>query len=205
MPRSLDPQEVELIDRMIGGRKRCELTLTQQEEVELTAAMRAGSQEARDRLLASMFLWAARIAIRHTGHGIPFDDLLQEAVLGVLECLTRFDPARARLSTYAAITIGSRIKYMKRHWWRNGADDPDSAMGWVLDASESAEEVACRREEIERCRRLLSCCPRRRSREIVSRRALGETLQAIGKSLGISPQRVSQIEQQTYEYLAAVA
>lgn len=205
MPRSLDPQEVDLIDRTIGGRKRCELALTKQEEAELAAAMRAGSTEARDRLLASMFLWAAKIAIRHTGHGIPFDDLLQEAVLGVLECLQRFDPARARLSTYAAITIGSRIKHLKRHWWHNGADDPDRLLVRVLDDSESAEEIACRHEEIEGCRTLLSRCSKRRSREIVSRRALGETLQAIGESLGISSQRVSQIEQRTYEYLAAVA
>ena len=51
--------------------------------------------------------------------GVEYDDLVQEAALGLLRAARMYDPARAKLSTYlAACAIGAAMSYAQREKFR---------------------------------------------------------------------------------------
>lgn len=186
---------MDVIDQLVGGKTRRDLILTPKEENEIYWRMRDGDQESRDRLIASQILWAARLAILRAGRGIPFDDLLQEAILAVLECLESFDPTKGRLSNYAFRSINWKLNKLLDEWWHNAPGDPNVAVDAALDDGASADEIV---EQVERDRiinALLAQCKNRLGAKILNRVALGETLATIAESMGISPQRVWQIKE----------
>lgn len=98
-------------DARITGRKERlsssgEARLSQQEMVELALRAQSGDLEARNRLvMGSMHLvWTA--AHRFAGRGLPADDLVSEGILGIIDAIERFDPARgAKYGTFAARLI----------------------------------------------------------------------------------------------------
>ena len=65
---------------------------------------------ARERLAVSNLRLALSIARRHQGRGVPLDDLVQEANLGLLKAVDRFDWRRGfRFSTYATWWIRQQV------------------------------------------------------------------------------------------------
>jgi RNA polymerase primary sigma factor len=60
----------------------------------LIRAARRGDRGAQDKLVRSHLPLIRSVARRYRGYGLPFDDLVQEGALGLLEAIDRYDPAR---------------------------------------------------------------------------------------------------------------
>jgi RNA polymerase primary sigma factor len=60
----------------------------------LMRAARRGDSGARERLVAAHLELVRRIASHYRGLGLPFDDLVQEGAIGLLEAIDRFDARR---------------------------------------------------------------------------------------------------------------
>jgi RNA polymerase primary sigma factor len=68
--------------------------LTREEEQELAREIRRGNQEARDELVKCNLSFVAKVASEYRSLGIPFEDLLNEGNLGLIEAAQRFDPEK---------------------------------------------------------------------------------------------------------------
>jgi RNA polymerase primary sigma factor len=60
----------------------------------LLRAARRGDRGAQDRLVRGHLPLIRSLARRYGGYGLPFDDLVQEGALGLLEAIGRYDSAR---------------------------------------------------------------------------------------------------------------
>ena len=68
--------------------------LTREEEHQIARDIQAGSQDARDQLVRSNLSFVAKVASEYRNLGIPFEDLLNEGNLGLIEAAQRFDPEK---------------------------------------------------------------------------------------------------------------
>ncbi len=120
---------------------------------------------ARDRMILSNLRLALSIAKKHLWSGMPFDDLVQEANIGLMKAVERYDWRRGfRFSTYAT-------------WWiRQGVTRSISDTARVVRAPVHVQETA---------RRV------RREREAVGAR-LGrpETEVETARRIGMSPAKI---------------
>lgn len=66
--------------------------LTREEEQQLARDIQAGSRSALDQLVKSNLSFVAKVASEYRNLGIPFEDLLSEGNLGLIEAANRFDP-----------------------------------------------------------------------------------------------------------------
>lgn len=87
--------------------------LTAEDERELGRRARAGDLAARNEMVERMDGWAIKRAKLHTaraGRRHPLADLIQEARMGLIEGVDRFDPeSGCRLQTYATYWIDQRL------------------------------------------------------------------------------------------------
>jgi RNA polymerase sigma-32 factor len=85
--------------------------LAEQEEFELAKRFRAtGDRDALGRLVTSYLRLVVKMANGYRRRGVPFEDLVSEGCLGLLEAAKRFDPDKGfRFSTYARWWIKSQI------------------------------------------------------------------------------------------------
>ena len=60
----------------------------------LLRAARRGDRGAQDRLVRRHLPLIRSLARRYRGYGLPFEDLVQEGALGLLEAIDRYEPAR---------------------------------------------------------------------------------------------------------------
>jgi RNA polymerase sigma-32 factor len=87
--------------------------LSASEEAALARAVQAGCEEAFEGLLRAHFRLVLAIARDLSRYGLPFEDLVREGMLGLVEAARRFDPERGvRLAAYAAWWIRA---YMRRY------------------------------------------------------------------------------------------
>ena len=85
--------------------------VTRQEEAELAAAIKAGSQEARQHLIRSNLRLVVKIAHDFKGRGLPLVDLIAEGNVGLMRAVEKFDPSRgAKLSSYSAWWIKQAMR-----------------------------------------------------------------------------------------------
>jgi RNA polymerase primary sigma factor len=85
--------------------------LSHREEVELGRRARAGDRGARRRLIEKNLRLAVSVAKKHRGQGLPFEDLIQEANIGLMKAVDKFDPEKGnRFSTYATWWIRQSIQ-----------------------------------------------------------------------------------------------
>ena len=72
------------------------------EETGITHRAAQGEAEAVRTLIQSNLPFVACVAREYRGMGLPFEDLMEEGALGLLEALRRFDPSRGlKFMTYA--------------------------------------------------------------------------------------------------------
>jgi RNA polymerase primary sigma factor len=85
--------------------------LSQDEEVALAKRMERGDNRARDELITSNLRLAASIAKNYYNSGEPVCDILQEANVGLIKAVDRFDWKKGfRFSTYAVWWIKQSIR-----------------------------------------------------------------------------------------------
>jgi RNA polymerase primary sigma factor len=85
--------------------------LTREEEVELAQRIERGDLEAKDRLINSNLRLVIKFASRYQGHGLSLQDLVQEAMLGLIRATEKFDWRRGyKFSTYAVLWIKQSIQ-----------------------------------------------------------------------------------------------
>ncbi len=76
--------------------------LTAAQEVELAKRVERGDQAAKDRMIESNLRLVVANAKRYRGLGLPFLDLIQEGILGLIRAVEKFDYRRGfKFSTYA--------------------------------------------------------------------------------------------------------
>jgi RNA polymerase primary sigma factor len=80
--------------------------LTREEEVELAQRIERGDLAAKEKLINSNLRLAIKFARRYEGHGMSLQDLVQEAMLGLIRAAEKFDWRRGyKFSTYAVLWI----------------------------------------------------------------------------------------------------
>lgn len=84
--------------------------LAAREEAILAQRARAGDPAARQAMMEANIRLVMSVARRYTCKSLTFEDLVQEGILGLLEAVNKFDPARGnRFSTYATYWIRQAI------------------------------------------------------------------------------------------------
>jgi RNA polymerase primary sigma factor len=77
----------------------------------LIRAARRGDRGARERIVAGHLGLVRGVASRYRGCGLPFDDLVQEGSIGLLEAIDRFDPRRGvPFAAYARFRVRRAIR-----------------------------------------------------------------------------------------------
>ena len=85
--------------------------LTREEEVELAKRIEHGDLDAKERLINSNLRLVIKFARRYQGHGLSLQDLVQEAMLGLIRAAEKFDWRRGyKFSTYAVLWIKQAIQ-----------------------------------------------------------------------------------------------
>merc|ERR1712100_66119 len=70
------------------------------------------------RLVTSHLRLAAKIALGYRGYGLPINEVVSEANVGLMQAVKRFDPDRGfRLATYAMWWIRASIQEYILHSW----------------------------------------------------------------------------------------
>lgn len=116
---------------------------------------RTGDRSLRDRLVEEHLGLAEAMARRYDRRGVPFDDLVQVATIGLLKAVTRFDPDHgAAFSSFAVPTILGELRHHFRdHGWtvnvprrlqelRHRADATAERLAQQLGREPTADEVA---------------------------------------------------------------
>jgi len=106
------PPQDEAFARYLGH-VRQESMLTPEEEQALGQAVvngGPGARRARDKLVSSHLRLVIKIAKKFGGTGLPFEDLVQEGNVGLIDAAERFDPGKGRFATYAWWWIRQAIR-----------------------------------------------------------------------------------------------
>jgi len=225
--------------------------LTREQEAELSRRILGGTREAHralERLVMSHLRIVIRVAARYRHLGLPFEDLVNEGILGLMAAATRFDPARGtRFFSYAgwwvrksilkAVTEKStvvripdyqRIRMSRQRAGRDRAaatarahddatpaapvpnllivslEDPTGTRGRTLLETMNDREIidpehqTMLREQIEALHKALACLNGRERLVLTGRYGLSGdrilTLEEIAGTMGVSRERVRQIE-----------
>ena len=93
--------------------------LEEREEYDLAKSwIEKGNMNSAHRLVTSHLRLVAKIAGGYRGYGLPYEELISEGNIGMMQAVKRFDPDKgARLSTYASWWIKATIQeYILRSW-----------------------------------------------------------------------------------------
>jgi RNA polymerase primary sigma factor len=105
--------------------------LTKEEEVSLSQRIEKGDRAARDEMTRCNLRLAISIAKKHSRRGCNFEDLIQEANIGLMKAVDRFDWRRGfKFSTYACWWIKQSVnRHISMH--RNTVRIPAHTSGLV--------------------------------------------------------------------------
>jgi RNA polymerase sigma factor (sigma-70 family) len=143
--------------------------------------------------------------IRREGGGdIPYEEALQAGRVGLWHAIQGYDPARGTtFSTYAWVAIWRQVHRRGQELSRDtGVWVPEMPASWVVP--DPAEEVE-RELTMGVLYDLVGQLPKRLGQVIVGRYGLGErppcTLRELGEELGLSGERVRQLQQEALAWL----
>jgi RNA polymerase primary sigma factor len=184
-------------------------------DVELAAAYLAAAEKVRNRVIRANMRLVMSVVKRFVTGVHSFDDLLSDGIYSLMQAVDKFDYARGfRFSTYAYRAIARntyrKISKQQNELVRFSSDAMETSSADLADASASpAEEVAQTRRR-SALTQLVARLDRREQLIVRCRYALGahrkvKTFQAIADKLGVSKERVRQIEQRAINKLRAMA
>jgi RNA polymerase sigma-32 factor len=92
--------------------------LTQPEEQALARRFRQGDLSAGHRLVTSNLRFVVKVAYEYRSYGLKMSDLIQEANIGLMKAVQKFDPDKGiRLISYAVWWIRAYIQnYVLKNW-----------------------------------------------------------------------------------------
>jgi RNA polymerase sigma factor (sigma-70 family) len=197
--------------------------LSREEELQLVHKMKHSpdveeQQAARHQLVTSCIPWATKLAQPFFNSGLERDDIVQQALLGLIRSVDKFEPEKygTRLVTYCVMAVRrfilreifhtSSIVTIPYNRDTNNAELIQRAQAVTrLDAYETNDQISdsslqAKTEEetpYENWRWLLQKywnVLNDRQQQILQMRMSGQTLQDVGKIFNISRERVSQIQ-----------
>lgn len=72
---------------------------------------------AANTLVTSHLRLVAKVALGYRGYGLPIQDIISEGNLGLMHAVSKFDPQKGSLATYAILWIKASIQdYILRSW-----------------------------------------------------------------------------------------
>jgi RNA polymerase sigma factor (sigma-70 family) len=205
--------------------------ITKAREYELIKAAQAGDLSARDELIASHngFIWKRAMAWKNNLRGHDEDDIRQQIWVGLCDAVERFDTSTGcRFLTYAGFSILKAInacqendrviKYPRSQYRRDYTskygntvchlcvdvpnerpETPVHTLSQMRDYVAEAESKELTKQLKRRLQRLT-----KRQRYVLLEHANGKTFREISIELGVSHERVRQIELQAFEKLKAL-
>ena len=85
--------------------------LRPEEELELARRIERGDLDAKDRMVCANLRLVVSVARQYSGPGVPFLDLVQEGMLGLIRAVEKFDFRKGfRFSTYATWWIRQSVE-----------------------------------------------------------------------------------------------
>lgn len=182
---------------------------------EAAATCVSAALEIRERIIVANLRLVVSIARRFTGKGIPFSELISDGNLMLMNAVEKFDFSRGfRFSTYATLAIQREfVRTIRRGSHDRLRAIPDlSALANVPDQADADLEEDCRtiKERQGRLRRLMGEHLDERQRAVLLARygindsRSPEALRSLGARLGISKERVRQLQLQAISSLREV-
>ena len=186
--------------------------LSRQEEAQALAAMQAGDESARARLIEHNLRLVAHVVRKYTVPGLTQDDLVSVSTLGLIKAVNTYKPdAKTPLSTYAARCIENEVLMQLRAARKRRNDvsltDPIGMDGEGNDISfqdilgtpgDMVEDAAIRRMNMQQVRAALKKLPQRERAVLDMRYGLlgGRPLlqHEVASKMGISRSYISRIE-----------
>lgn len=186
--------------------------LSRQEEAQALAAMQAGDETARARLIEHNLRLVAHVVRKYTVPGLTQDDLVSVGTLGLIKAVNTYKPdTKTPLSTYAARCIENEVLMQLRAAKKRRNDvsltDPIGMDGEGNDISfqdilgtpgDMVEDAAIRRMNMQQVRAALKKLPQRERAVLEMRYGLlgGRPLlqHEVASKMGISRSYISRIE-----------
>lgn len=186
--------------------------LSRQEEAQALAAMQAGDETARARLIEHNLRLVAHVVRKYTVPGLTQDDLVSVGTLGLIKAVNTYkSDAKTPLSTYAARCIENEVLMQLRAAKKRRNDvsltDPIGMDGEGNDISfqdilgtpgDMVEDAAIRRINMQQVRAALKKLPQRERAVLEMRYGLlgGRSLlqHEVASKMGISRSYISRIE-----------
>ena len=204
--------------------------LDRRQEYELAKRYRQGDREAGERILNANLRHVVRTARKYFNSGYPYLEIIQEGNFGLMKALTRYDPERGIPFFYYAVWwvesmireliqkgsrvhTGSLLHARKLLSLNNTLDeDENDKHQWVdfLAIVDDPERVCRIRERSERIVALFEYCftfLSQREADIIRQRFYTDppmTLQEIGTRMGVSRERVRQLQIRSMEKLKQI-
>ncbi|HQP31684.1 MAG TPA: sigma-70 family RNA polymerase sigma factor, partial [Deltaproteobacteria bacterium] len=200
------------------------------QEYELAKRYRQGDRDAGEKILRANLRHVVRTARKYFNSGYPYLEIIQEGNLGLMKALTRYDPDRGIPFFYYAvwwvesmirdlIQKGSQVhtgslEHAKKLLSLNNSvgEDENDRNQWIdfLAIADDPERVCRIQERSDRIVALFEHCftfltPR--EADIIKQRFYADpplTLQEIGERMGVSRERVRQLQIRSMEKLKQV-
>jgi RNA polymerase primary sigma factor len=175
-------------------------------------------QTAREELILSNQALVLFIAKRYHIPGLPLKDLVQEGNIGLMKAAESFDPTKGKFGTYAFWLVKAYIlKAIHNNWlvhvpsWQQDVNRPgkeDASPCQIVELDESVTvapgeedglfKAATENETKQVVQGMLSELTPRERQIICLRFGIGDggedhTIEEIGRSVGLTPERVRQI------------
>lgn len=169
-------------------------------------AAQGGNRKALNRVMAyhENFIYSECIKMhRKCEHrtGLTMDELLQEARVGLMKAIEKFNHRRKNtFLTYANWWIMAYIyrcvKKASKNSSRESHNLPEQADDEMLEKSDEGQQVADTEHRMmgQKMLQLIDRIPDPRYKKVMELRLEGQTLEVIGQQIGVSRERVRQIE-----------
>ena len=191
--------------------------LSREEEFELAVQAANGNAKARNLLILSNIPYAIKYSRSFRGYNFDDDDLVQIALIGLIEAVDKFDFEKGfRIITYAKNWIRKEIMDAAGKSLKNPAcpinrnDDPEfdeeEFLSSLCDNSKNTVEEECINNEMTvRVKEALASLPSKQADILTRHYGLTykepQSFNEIAESYGLTKARIHQIEQQAFSTL----